>query len=88
MHQRSSRGVLSPVPRTTVIVTDTPRRIIRWRSHHTNFVAALRQPGGHLACIFSDSRKFRSVIESVNQNSQTCLSIRGLARSQSYAKPA
>lgn len=75
------------VPCTTVIVTDTPCRIIRRCSHHTNLVATLREPGGHLACTFSDSRKFGSVIESVNQNSQTGLSI---VRFQNlpYAKPA
>ena len=64
------RRVLGSIPVTTIVVPDSPGWIIGRGSDHSDLVALLREPSSHLACIFANSRKLGSVVQTVDQNSQ------------------
>ena len=74
IHDRLPGHSLGAIPRAAIILTNTPRRIVGWRRNHADLVPALFQPGRHLAGIFSNSRQFGSIVETIDQYSQTCLS--------------
>ena len=64
------RCLLGSIPVATIVVPDSPGWIIGRCSNHADFVALLREPNSHLACIFANSRKLGSVVQTVDQNSQ------------------
>src|ERR1022692_4034495 len=87
IHDWLIRHPLGAIPGSAVVVTNSPRRIVRRSGDHANLVAALGEPGRHFSGVLSDAREFRSVVKSVDQNSQTCLSSAAMPCIKSYGMP-
>jgi hypothetical protein len=73
MDDRLPRNSLGAIPRSAIIVSDLPRRIVRRGSDYVYLVLTLGEPHRHLAGILANPRQLGSVVESVNKDSQTFL---------------
>src|SRR5450631_2973903 len=71
---RLARHSLRAIPRAAVVVTNSPGRVVRRSGDHTDLMAALSEPSRHLSGVLPNARQFRSIVQSVDQNSQTYLS--------------
>ena len=71
INHRLARRPFRAIRRAAVIVADTPCWIVGRGSDYADLVSTLREPGRHLTRILANSGKFRGVVQSVDQDSQT-----------------
>lgn len=64
-------GVLRTKELASVVLSNSPRRIVRRCCHHTDVVSACRKPLGHLTRVLSDTGQFRCEVEPVDKDAQS-----------------
>jgi len=63
-------GAFGAVEGAAVVVADAPCGIVRWCCYNADVVATGAEPTCHIPGIFSDTREFRGIVQSVDQDSQ------------------
>ena len=86
MDQRLAGGFLGSIPHAAIVFADAPRGIVGRSRDHTDFMATFSKPGRHFSRVLANPRQFRGIVESVDQNSQTCLSSAAAPRITEYDK--
>src|ERR1039457_2956183 len=84
INHRLARRPFRAIRRAAVIVADTPCWIVGRGSDYADLVSTLREPGRHLTRILANSGKFRGVVQSVDQDSQTLPFIGTVPRVNSF----
>ena len=61
--------LLGAVELVAVVLADAPGWVVRWCGNDADLVAAVGEPGGHLAGVFADASQLGGVVDAVDQDS-------------------